>query len=74
MVKKLVATHRRRAGLMKRVSCHTLRHTFGSTLAAKGMSPFAIHRLLGHAKLDTTMVYVHLSTDSFHDIMEAVSL
>ena len=74
MVKKLVATYRRRAGLTKRVSCHTLRHTFGSTLAAKGVSPFVLQRLLGHAKLDTTMVYVHLANDSFHEIMEAVSL
>ncbi|MAG35314.1 MAG: hypothetical protein CL878_03570 [Dehalococcoidia bacterium] len=74
MVKKLVATYRRRAGIAKRVSCHTLRHTFGSTLAAKGVSPFVLQRLLGHAKLDTTMLYVHLATDSFYDIMEAVSL
>ena len=74
MVKKIVAKYRRRAGIKKKVGCHTLRHTFGSTLASKGVSPYVIQRLMGHAKLDTTMIYVHLATDSFHDILEAASL
>jgi integrase len=41
---------------------HKLRHTFGTECARRGVPPVTIKEWMGHRKLDTTMVYVHLVT------------
>jgi integrase/recombinase XerC len=46
---------------------HLLRHTFGSTMAASGMSLPTLQRLMGHSFPETTMQYINLS---MNDIME----
>lgn len=48
------------AGLPKRGCLHRLRHTFCSSLAAKGVPPTTIQALAGHADLRTTLRYIHL--------------
>lgn len=50
----------RRAGLPV-LGWHALRHTFASHLAMRGVSIPAIKELLGHASIETTMMYAHLS-------------
>ncbi len=52
----------RRAGLRK-IGWHTLRHTFASHLAMRGVPLRAIQELLGHASITTSMRYAHLSPD-----------
>ena len=47
-----------RAGLDKRVFPHLLRHSFATQGAKSGMSLQALHDLLGHSSINTTMVYV----------------
>jgi site-specific recombinase XerD len=44
-----------------RISCHQLRHTFGRHLVEAGMPVTSIQRLLGHKRLRTTQVYIHIS-------------
>jgi site-specific recombinase XerD len=58
-IQKRLALYRQQAGL--RLRSHQLRHTFGRHLVEAGVPATTIQRLLGHARLRTTELYIHLS-------------
>ncbi len=61
----------RRAGL-RPVGWHTLRHTFASHLVMRGVPLKAVQELLGHATIEMTMRYSHLSPDSRREAVAAL--
>jgi len=61
-IKKAFSNACRKAGL-KRVTPHTLRHTFASHLIMNGVDIRTVQRLLGHSSINTTMIYAHLTED-----------
>ena len=60
VVARNVAGAARRAGVTKRVTPHTFRHSFATHLLEAGQDVRRVQELLGHELLETTMIYTHL--------------
>jgi integrase/recombinase XerC len=73
-VKYLVAKYVKKAGIRKKVSVHTLRHTFGAHKADKHMGIATLQELMGHKKKETTLKYIHLAKTNLRQEMVATAL
>ncbi|PJW13130.1 recombinase [Geobacillus sp. Manikaran-105] len=61
-----------KAGIEKHVTSHILRHSFASYLVKKDTHVAVIQRLLGHASLKTTSVYLHVQQDDLREAVEQI--
>ena len=65
---------KQRAGIRKRdVGPHTLRHSYATHLLEAGVNLRAIQRYLGHAHLETTMIYLHLTQTGQEDAVQRIN-
>ena len=67
-VQKIVSKAGKKAGIMKQVTPHKLRHSFATHLHDAGTSIRTIQELLGHANLQTTEIYTHVSGQKLKDV------
>lgn len=73
-IRYTVQKYLKKAGIRKKASVHTLRHTFGSHKIDKGMTLPDLQKLLGHKKMETTYKYVHLAKTNLRQQMEQTAL
>ncbi len=67
----LVGTLAAAAGIEKRVSPHTLRHTYATRLLDRGFNLREVQTLLGHASVQTTEVYTHVNEEDLRAKLQA---
>lgn len=65
---KMIRDHARRAGITRKVSPHTLRHSFATHLLANGAPLRMIQEMLGHADIATTQIYTHVDPNRLKSI------
>ena len=61
-----------REGEVRYGSVHTLRHTFASHLVQRGAGIEKVSKLLGHASLETTMIYADLAPDNLRNAVDVL--
>ncbi|PEN14644.1 integrase [Longibacter salinarum] len=71
-VRKTIKRACARARISKRVTCHTLRHSFATHLIEDGYDVRTVQKLLGHSDLRTTMQYVHVANRVPHGVKSPI--
>lgn len=69
-IENMVRKYSLRAGIIKKVTPHTLRHSYATELLINGADIRSVQEMLGHSSITTTQIYTHVTDKKLREIHE----
>lgn len=67
-IERMIQLHAKAAGITKKITPHTMRHTFATDLLLSGADIRSVQSLLGHASITTTQIYTHITNKQLKEV------